>query len=82
MSVCVVPLLHNFVMDQDNVIVAYHDIVDIGFNLRVLAILKDVLHECVAAVHINMIFGGREADDVKAAGPQRTSVDGTIAVAE
>jgi hypothetical protein len=68
-------------MNQDNIIIAHHDIVNIGFNLRVPAILKDVLRECVVAVHINVIFGGHEADDVKSAGPHQTSVDGTIAVA-
>jgi hypothetical protein len=68
-------------MDQDNVIVAHNDIFDIGFNVRVPAILKDVLRECVYAVHPNVIFGGCEADDIKLAGSQRTSVDGTIAVA-
>jgi hypothetical protein len=68
-------------MNQDNIIVAYNDIINSGFNCRVPAILKGVLCEGVGAVHINVIFGSREADDVEAAGPHRTSVDGTVAVA-
>ena len=68
-------------MNQDNIIVAYHDIINSGFNCRVPAILKDVLREGVVAIHINVIFGVRESDDVEAAGPHQTSVDGTVAVA-
>jgi hypothetical protein len=69
------------VVYHDNVIVAHHDILNTGLDLCIPTITKVVLREGLAAVHPDVIFFCREADDVKPTGTQRTSIHRTIAVA-
>ena len=80
MSVRVVPKFPNFVVDEDDVIVTYDDVLNGGFDVCVATVLEDILRKERTTIHSNVIVFGRKTHNIEAAGTQRTCMNGAIAV--
>jgi hypothetical protein len=55
-------------VDKDDVIEAYNDILDQGFDVSIAAVLQEFFCEVVATIHSCVVVFFHKADDVETAG--------------
>jgi hypothetical protein len=68
-------------MSQNDVVEAYHNIVDRARHLRKTPLLEEVVRQLWNTLEADMVLGACKAYDVKTAGSKGTGTEIAIAVA-